>query len=102
MTEIDLDRLLSVLEDFEEKGKGAGAAITCRAAQAIRVLRMREQALREALSYWLPDETYMREHFPATDAHCKKHWAKFYDHARLAEEKLEIGVMPSGPVVVRR
>ena len=101
MNEIDIDKLLAVLQDFEEKGEGAGPAVTCRAAQAIRVLRTKEQALREALSYWLPDETYMRDHFPVTDPHCKKHWAKFYEHTRLSEGKLEVVVMPSGPVVVR-
>ena len=36
-----------------------------------------------ALDYWLPDESYMDEHYPRTDEACRKHWDRWYEHNDL-------------------
>jgi len=43
-------------------------------------------ALVAALRYWLPDETWMDEHFPRADPVCKVHWDKFYEACALLRD----------------
>ena len=45
-----------------------------------RTLERENAMLREALEYWIADETWMDEHYPRTDPLCKKHWDKWYQH----------------------
>lgn len=46
-------------------------------------LRERVGELEHSLAYWLPDETWMRAHYPNDDHACKASWDAFYKACSL-------------------